>query len=120
LPIHTLLKNKYYFDELYDFLFVRPAKWVAETFVFEGMDRRVIDGVLHLVARVTYWLGGIFRNYFDIPVINRFIGDTLGAAVPQWFGKQFRLIQTGVVQTYMILALVVAFGGLFIIMLATQ
>jgi len=119
-PVHTVLKNKYYFDELYDFLFVRPAIWFSEKFVFEGMDRKVIDGVLHLVARVTYWLGGIFRNYFDLPVINRFIGDTLGAAVPQWFGKQFRKIQTGVVQTYMIMAMVVAFGGLFIIMLITR
>jgi NADH-quinone oxidoreductase subunit L len=119
-PVHTVLKNKYYFDELYDFLFVKPAIWFSEKFVFEGMDRKVIDGVLHLVARVTYWLGGVFRNYFDLPVVNRFIGDTLGAAVPQWFGKQFRKIQTGVVQTYMIMAMVVAFGGLFIIMLATR
>jgi len=105
---------------LYDFLFVKPAKWLAETFVFEGMDRKVIDGILHLVAQVTFWLGGIFRNYFDLPVVNRFIGDFLGAAVPQWFGAQFRKIQTGVVQTYMIMAMVVAFGGLFLIMLATR
>ena len=119
-PVHTVLKNKYYFDEAYDFLFVRPAKWVSEKLVFEGMDRTVIDGVLHLVAQATYWLGGIFRNYFDLPVVNRFIGDTLGGALPKWFGKQFRKIQTGVVQTYMILAMMVAFGGLFIIMLATR
>ena len=118
--VHTVLENKYYFDELYDFLFVQPAKWLSEKFVFEWMDRKVIDGILHLVTRVTYWLGGIFRNYFDLPVVNRFIGDTLGAAVPQWFGAQIRKIQTGVVQTYMILAMVVAFGGLFIIMLVTR
>ena len=84
------------------------------------MDRKVIDGILHLVAQVTYWLGGIFRNYFDLPVVNKFIGDTLGAAVPQWFGAQIRKIQTGVVQTYMILAMVVAFGSLFIIMLINR
>jgi NADH-quinone oxidoreductase subunit L len=119
-PVHTVLKNKYYFDELYDYLFVQPAKWFSEKFVFEGMDRKVIDGVLHLVARITYWLGGIFRNYFDLPVINRFIGDTLGAAVPQWFGKQFRKVQTGAIQTYMIMAMVVAFGGLFVIMLVIR
>ena len=28
--IYTLLKNKYYFDELYNFLFVRPAYWVSD------------------------------------------------------------------------------------------
>ncbi|OGO18261.1 MAG: hypothetical protein A2Z14_19695, partial [Chloroflexi bacterium RBG_16_48_8] len=31
--IYTLLKNKYYFDELYDVIFIRPAYWFAETFV---------------------------------------------------------------------------------------
>ena len=84
------------------------------------MDRKVIDGVLHLVAQVTFWLGGIFRNYFDIPVVNRFIGDGLGAAVPQWVGKQMRKIQTGVIQTYMVLAVLVVFGGLFIFMFISR
>ena len=119
-PVHTLLENKYYFDELYDTIFVRPAKWISEQFSFLFMDRKVIDGVLHLVARVTFWLGGIFRNYFDIPVVNQFIGDGLGAAVPQWFGKQLRKIQTGVIQTYMVLAVLVAFGGLFIFMFISR
>ena len=119
-PVYAVLKNKYYFDEAYDYLFVRPANWLSEQFVFLIMDRKLIDGFLHLVARVSFWLGGIFRNYFDLPVVNRFIGDTLGAAVPQWFGKQIRKIQTGMVQTYMILAMLVAFGGLFVFMFITR
>jgi len=119
-PVHTLLKNKYYFDELYQTIFIRPAIWLSETFVFLFMDRKIIDGILHLVAQVTYWLGGIFRNYFDVPVVNQFIGDTLGAAVPQWFGKQLRKIQTGAVQTYMVIAMLVAFGSLFALMLTMR
>jgi NADH-quinone oxidoreductase subunit L len=119
-PVYTLLENKYYFDELYDFLFVKPAQWFSEAVVYKFMDRTIIDGVLHLVSRVTYWLGGIFRNYFDVPVVNTFIGDTLGAAVPQWFGKQLRKIQTGVVQQYMLIAVLVAFGGLFYYLLALR
>jgi NADH-quinone oxidoreductase subunit L len=111
-PVHTLLKNKYYFDELYDLIFVRPAKWFAEKFTFLFMDRKVIDGILHLVVRVTYFLGGVFREYIDKKVINEFICDTLGGAVPQWFGEKFRKIQTGVVQQYMVIAILVAFGGL--------
>ncbi len=114
--LYACWQNKYYFDEAYDLLFIRPAKWFSEKFVFLFMDRKLIDGFLHLVVRITYWLGGIFRNYFDLPVINRFIGDTLGAAVPQWFGKQFRKLQTGTVQAYMIMAMLVAFGGLFVFM----
>ena len=40
--------------------------------------------------------------------------------MPQWFGKQIRKIQTGVIQTYMILAMLVAFGGLFVFMFITR
>ncbi|MBI3739895.1 MAG: NADH-quinone oxidoreductase subunit L, partial [Chloroflexi bacterium] len=29
-----LLKNKYYFDEMYDFIFINPAIWFSETFVY--------------------------------------------------------------------------------------
>ena len=118
--VHTVLQNKYYFDEAYDVLFVRPARWLSEQFVFLIMDRKLIDGFLHLVAQISFWLGGIFRNYFDLPVVNQIIGDTLGAAVPQWFGKQIRKIQTGMVQTYMILAILVAFGGLFVFMFISR
>jgi NADH-quinone oxidoreductase subunit L len=119
-PVHTLLENKYYFDEIYDFVFVRPVQWFSETVVYKFMDRTIIDGVLHLVTRITYWLGGIFREYFDVPVVNTFIGDTLGGALPQWFGKQLRKIQTGVVQQYMLIAVLVTFGGLFYYLLTLR
>ena len=49
-PVYKAMKNKYYFDEAYDFLFVQPAKWFSEKFVFEGMDRKVIDGILAVAA----------------------------------------------------------------------
>jgi NADH-quinone oxidoreductase subunit L len=110
-PIHTLLQNKYYFDELYDLIFIRPAIWVSEKFTYLFLDRGVIDGFLHLVARITYSIGGFLRNYIDIPVINQFMGDGTAAAT-HWFGKQFRKIQTGVIQQYMTIAMLVAFGSL--------
>jgi NADH-quinone oxidoreductase subunit L len=118
--LHRVLESKYYFDEIYDTIFIRPAIWISEKVVFLFMDRKIIDGFLHIVARVTYWLGGIFRNYFDVPVVNGFIGDKLGWKYPQWIGKQMRKIQTGAVQTYMVIAMLVAFGGLFILMITMQ
>ncbi len=113
-PVHTLLKNKYYFDELYDKVFIKPAMWFSEQVVFLFMDRKLIDGILHLVARITYWLGGIFREKFDKPVVNEIIGDFFGWKLPQWIGQQLRKVQTGQVQTYMLIAMLVAFGSLFI------
>ncbi|RPJ21505.1 MAG: NADH-quinone oxidoreductase subunit L [Chloroflexi bacterium] len=101
-----VLKNKYYFDEIYDRVFVKPAYWFAENVVYKFMDQGVIDGVLHIFGPVTDRLGSIIRNYFDLPVINRFFGDG-SAEVTYWFGGKLRAIQTGRIQQYLMLALVV-------------
>ncbi|MEE9374833.1 MAG: NADH-quinone oxidoreductase subunit L [Rhizobiaceae bacterium] len=41
--LYQFLLNKWYFDELYDFIFVRPAKWLGTLFWKQG-DGRIIDG----------------------------------------------------------------------------
>lgn len=41
--LYRFLLNKWYFDELYDFLFVRPAKWLGR-FLWKKGDGFVIDG----------------------------------------------------------------------------
>jgi len=41
--VHTFLMNKWYFDELYDFLFVRPSMKLGHLLWKQG-DGRVIDG----------------------------------------------------------------------------
>jgi NADH-quinone oxidoreductase subunit L len=41
--LYRFLKNKWYFDEAYDFLFVRPAKWLGR-FLWKMGDGFVIDG----------------------------------------------------------------------------
>jgi NADH-quinone oxidoreductase subunit L len=43
-PIHAFLYNKWYFDELYDFIFVRPFKWLSRVLWKDG-DGRIIDGL---------------------------------------------------------------------------
>ncbi len=111
-PIHTLLKNKYYFDELYDKVLVKPLAVFSEKVVYEFMDRKVIDGFLHKVAELTFSLGTIFREKFDLPVINEFFGDGT-AAMTQWFGEKIRKIQSGNIQQYMIIAVLGAFVALF-------
>jgi NADH-quinone oxidoreductase subunit L len=42
--LYTVLYNKWYFDELYDVLFVRPAFWIGRLF-WRGGDERIIDGI---------------------------------------------------------------------------
>ena len=98
--VYVWIQNKYYFDELYDFLFVRPAHWFGETFVYRGIDRRVIDGFLHWVASVSGRLGGFLRNKIDIPIVNG-SGDFVGEGI-KTVGHEGRVIQTGSIQTYLI------------------
>jgi NADH-quinone oxidoreductase subunit L len=42
-PVYQFLLNKWYIDELYDFLFVKPAFWLGRLFWKQG-DGAVIDG----------------------------------------------------------------------------
>ena len=43
-PLHAFLYNKWYFDELYDFIFVKGAKALGDLF-WKGGDQKVIDGL---------------------------------------------------------------------------
>jgi NADH-quinone oxidoreductase subunit L len=42
-PLWSFLYNKWYFDELYDFVFVRGAKALGDLF-WKGGDQKIIDG----------------------------------------------------------------------------
>jgi NADH-quinone oxidoreductase subunit L len=42
--LYRFLLNKWYFDEIYDFLFVRPAMWLGR-FLWKKGDGAVIDGL---------------------------------------------------------------------------
>jgi NADH-quinone oxidoreductase subunit L len=42
--LYQFLLNKWYFDELYDLIFVRPAKWIGYTLWKVG-DGKIIDGL---------------------------------------------------------------------------
>jgi NADH-quinone oxidoreductase subunit L len=100
-PVYTLLKNKYYCDEFYSRFIVKPMIWFSEVFTSQWMDRTVIDGILHSVARIALSIGTGLRFYFDLPVINRFFGDG-SAAVVQKAGHGLRLTQSGRIQAYLI------------------
>ena len=48
-PLYLFLLNKWYFDELYDWVFVRPAKWLGG-FLWKKGDGAVIDGSINGIA----------------------------------------------------------------------
>jgi NADH-quinone oxidoreductase subunit L len=44
--LHALVANKYYVDELYDRVFVRPLVVLSERVLYRGIDAGLIDGVV--------------------------------------------------------------------------
>ncbi len=117
-PIYTLLERKYFFDELYDYVFVRPAKWISEVLTYRIMDKIIIDGFLHGVARAAVVVGNFFKDELEKKTIDNppiYLANAI-----QWVGKSFRVIQTGRVQNYLLIGMLVvlAFSGVYYLMLA--
>ena len=63
-PLHRCFERKFYVDELYDRLFVRPTLAISDALLFRGVDVRLIDGVLvGGPARVLRaFAGGVLRR----------------------------------------------------------
>jgi NADH-quinone oxidoreductase subunit L len=49
--LRTLLANKYYVDELYDAVIVRPLVRISDTVLFRSVDAGAIDGTANGIAR---------------------------------------------------------------------
>jgi NADH-quinone oxidoreductase subunit L len=49
-PIHRLLLNKYYVDEIYDASVVQPIKLISRDGRWRGVDVNVIDGIVNGTA----------------------------------------------------------------------
>ena len=69
--LYQFLLNKWYFDELYDYIFVRPARWLGRFFWKVG-DGKIIDGygpngvaarVLDVTGRVVKMQSGYLYHY---------------------------------------------------------
>jgi NADH-quinone oxidoreductase subunit L len=96
------MHRKWYFDEFYDAFFVQYTKRAAR-WIYVFIDRTVIDGILHTVARGAQAYAYLNRT-FDRAIING--GADWVAYSLQAFGRSFRQIQTGLVQNYLFLALI--------------
>jgi len=54
--MHRIIFNKWYIDELYDFVFVNPCKKIG-TFLWRIVDARIVDGVVNGCAWVIRGIG---------------------------------------------------------------
>jgi len=60
-PLHKFLLNKWYFDELYDFLFVHPIVMLSNI-LWRAFDVNVVDFIVNAFGRVPMWFGGVVRH----------------------------------------------------------
>ncbi len=112
--LYKVFKYKYGIDELYQDVFIRPAVWISEVFN-DFLDRRILDGIIEGIGKVALALGSIFRKHIDIPLWNEGMTDGVGGGVRR-AGDALRPVQSGRVQMYMVLAvlLVLAASVLFL------
>ncbi len=69
------------------------------------IDGQIIDGFLHLIARVFIWIGDFLK------LLNTWLIDGVGDGIPEYvakFGAWFRRVQTGRVQQYLLLVAIAA------------
>jgi NADH-quinone oxidoreductase subunit L len=60
--VHRLLLGKYYVDELYDAVIVRPIKRLSQGFLWRGMDAGLIDGTVNGVGLVVRGWSAVLRR----------------------------------------------------------
>ncbi|MGB7539781.1 MAG: NADH-quinone oxidoreductase subunit L [Anaerolineales bacterium] len=104
-PAFGFLQAGCRFDELYRILFVVPARWIADVLVSDWIDRRILDGVLRAAWMAAGGMGRILRNVIDLPLING-AADSIGNET-QRAGAGLRVLQSGRVQEYLLIGLIV-------------
>jgi len=103
--------NKWWFDELYDYVFVRPTLAISG-FIARTLDRGVIDSLLHFSAWLYQQLSTVVSVVGDRWIIDNGV-DTF--AEKTWdLGLSLRSIQTGRLRQY-VMFIVVCTIVLFIV-----
>ncbi len=103
------LHNKWYFDEMYGASFIRGTLVIRS--VLSWFDTWIIDGLVNMTAyftRAIAWLKGLIDEKVVDGLVN-LLADTIIEA-----GGQLRRVQTGRIQTYVILLL----AGIIVLMVA--
>jgi len=78
--LHRAVFNKWYIDELYDFMFVNPCKALGN-FLWKGFDVLVIDGIVDGTAKVVMGISGVLKNVQSGYVHNYAMSMALGVVV---------------------------------------
>ncbi len=110
--LYRIFVNKWYFDELYNAVFVRPTLWLSRRVL--GFDQQIVDGVVNGTANVTRETSR-FEGFFDNFAVDGLV--KLTALVVYGLGDWGRGLQTGRLRSYLgvlAVAVVALFLGMFL------
>ncbi len=96
-PLYKLSYNKWYFDEIYNTVFVGGILLLSKFLAW--FDNTIVDGIVNLSATLTRGFSR-FSGSFDSIVVDGLVNFM--AYLSGFFGLIFRRFQTGKVQTYLV------------------
>lgn len=99
-PLYNLSYNKWYFDEFYNSVFVGGT--LALSNFLRWFDNTIIDGIVNGSAAITRIVSSI-SGKFDNGVVDGLVNFT--AIFSGFVGLLIRKVQTGKVQTYIVLVI---------------
>ncbi|MCC7154139.1 MAG: NADH-quinone oxidoreductase subunit L [Bryobacterales bacterium] len=79
--LYTLVYNKYFVDEAYDAVIIRPVVDGSRTVLWKGFDVGVVDGIVNGVGSVSRGVGGILRTLQGGSIRNYAALTLLGAVL---------------------------------------
>ncbi len=93
--LYTTLYNKYYFDEVYDAVIIKPYYVFCRMWFW--FDQNIVDGLVNGVADFGL-MWGKFQRWFDETFVDGAVNG-LGT-ITRGFGSTLRHVQTGRLQNY--------------------
>lgn len=110
--IFGFLSNKWYIDELYQVILIRPVQWLGKAFAYFDWD--VFHDWFHedLLAGGYKAFSGLLAQPIDRGIVNNVFEGGLAGIVNLFSGKFFRKLQSGFVRNY---ALGIMFGVVLIL-----
>jgi NADH:ubiquinone oxidoreductase subunit 5 (subunit L)/multisubunit Na+/H+ antiporter MnhA subunit len=109
-PLYRFLLNKWWFDELYDWIFVRPTHVVAR--FASGFDRSWIDWFVDGLASVTKTVATLWERFADQTIVDGFVNSLARRTFAT--GVALRAVQTGRIRQY-VMFIVIGAVAIFVL-----
>jgi NADH:ubiquinone oxidoreductase subunit 5 (subunit L)/multisubunit Na+/H+ antiporter MnhA subunit len=94
--VHRFLLNKWWFDELYEYIFIRPVHWLSR--IISNFDLLCIDWFLNKLAWLVHSFSVVAERIADQNIVDGFVNTF--ASVTYNSGLRLREVQTGSLRQY--------------------